>query len=94
MATPKEDFYDKKIAPLMKQVIALSKEAKINMAATFALDPNEDDGAVLYCTTIIPVDPKDKEGSMRLKELEAVLYPKPTFMAFAITTASKETTNG
>lgn len=44
-------MYDSKIHPLMKRIIALCKEHKINMVADFSLgyDPAADE--TLFCTT-------------------------------------------
>lgn len=84
----KEEFYDEKISPLMAQIIDLVKEANINMAATFALDPNED-GEVLFCSTVLPLDEADEDGMKRIRECSAVMYPKPTFMAFTIHSGGK-----
>lgn len=78
----KESAYDEHIAPLMKQVIALCKEHKINMAATFALDPNED-GDTLFCTTVLhDVDPDDAPGIERMRECRRVMYPQAKVWAF------------
>jgi hypothetical protein len=83
---PKESVYDAHITPLMTQVIALCKEHKINMAAQFALDPN-DEGRVLFCTTCLPnVDTGDAEGAARMRALGAVMLPSPVITAFAIIT--------
>jgi hypothetical protein len=40
--------YDEQIAPLLTQIIAICKEHKIPMAATFEYAPGD------YCTTVIP----------------------------------------
>lgn len=84
MTGPKEIAYDEQIAPLMAQIIALCKEHKINMAAQFALDANEDDGEPLFCTTCLPVDKKDEIGHERIVKLGRVMKPSPQFAAFTI----------
>lgn len=84
MTASKESLYDERIAPLVSQIIALCKEAKINMAMTFALDHDED-GEPLYCTTVLHnVDPDDAPGIERMLELRRVMYPRPYFAAFTI----------
>lgn len=85
----KEAIYDEHISPLMAQIIALCKEHKINMAAQFALDPNEED-RTLFCTTCLQnVDPDDTEGTERMLKLRAVMYPpEPCFAAFTIFSGS------
>lgn len=85
----KEQAYDEHISPLMTKVIALCKEHKINMAATFALDHNED-GEPLYCTTVLhDVDKDDAPGINRMQECRRVMYPKPFFAAFTIVGGAK-----
>lgn len=77
----KEQHYDDLISPLMAQVIALCKEHKINMAATFALDHN-DEGQPLYCTTILDADKADEPGMKRIRGCRAVMYPQAKVYAF------------
>lgn len=80
----KEDAYDEHVSPLMAQVIALCKEHKINMAATFALDHN-DEGQPLYCTTILhDVDADDAPGIERMRQCRRVMYPQPSVMAITV----------
>ena len=88
MSAPKEPFYDERISPLMIQIIALCKEAKINMAAQFSLGHDEDHESTLFCTTVLPdVDKDDEEGAERMSKLRRVMYPpSPMFAAFTITT--------
>jgi hypothetical protein len=66
---PKEVFYDNKIMPLMTQLIALCKEAKINFAASFSV-PDEE--GALFVDSIIPADPEDLDGMKRLSECNAL----------------------
>lgn len=54
----REAIYDREIAPLMSRIIAIVKEAKIPMFATFAL-PEDDETSGdcnLMCSTTIPFD--------------------------------------
>ena len=68
-ATPKEKAYDTQISPLVAQVIALCREHKINMFATFALDRDDSDD-VLACTTAQPQnDPDDDKGAHMVEDL-------------------------
>ena len=80
----KETAYDEHISPLMTKIIALCKEHKINMAATFALDHREDDGQPLYCTTILIPDQDDEPGAKRMRECRRTMYPQPSLLAFTI----------
>lgn len=88
---PKERAYDDLVSPMMAQVIALCKEHKINMAAQFALDPNEE-GNALFCTTCLhDVDPDDEDGKERMGKLRAIMFPpSPYFAAFTIVTSKAD----
>jgi len=88
--TPKEAIYDEHISPLMAQIIALCKEHKINMAATFSLGLDPEEGENLFCTSILPADEEDEEGHKRVNECRATMYPQPEFSAFTITTHKAE----
>lgn len=84
-----EAAYDEKIAPLMKQIIAICKEHGIPMFATFVYGP---DG---FCTTSLPVDhfykgAKDSaEHRALLAAYNAVCGNRGRFAAFTITTAPR-----
>lgn len=52
MGLNKEEIYDEKISPLMKEIIGLCKAHGIAMIASFALPTEEDTG--LCCTTCLP----------------------------------------
>jgi hypothetical protein len=54
----KEQVYDEQIAPLMDQVIAICRDRKIAMLATFAIPTEEDND--LSCTTHLP----DESGKL------------------------------
>ena len=83
---PKEAAYDDLVSPLMAQIIALCKEHKINMAATFALGPAADseNGDPLYCTTVLDVDKSEPKEIERILQCRRVMYPRASFMAFTI----------
>lgn len=86
MSGPKEAAYDERINPLMAQIIAICKEQKINMAATFILDPDpEADGDPIACTTVLAIDQSDPIGFRRAKECERVMYGRGQLAAFTIT---------
>lgn len=51
----KEDIYDEKIAPLMKQIISICKEHTIPMVADFQYANSEEFGPG-YCTTTLPFE--------------------------------------
>jgi len=74
-----EDVYDEKIAPLMKQVIAICKEAGIPMFASFLYAP---DG---FCTTNIP-GPKGDEASGKLHRCCELVYQPAHSSTLSITT--------
>lgn len=78
----KEQIYDEKINPLMAQIIAICKENKIAMVASFGIETPEDEG--LHCTTALTTD--EFNPSDNLRDAVKVLYRKPQFAAFAITT--------
>lgn len=85
-AADKEPIYDSQISPLMKRIIDICKESRINFAACFSLghDPSVDQ--TMFCTTVIDdIDPEDIEGVKRMKEIRAAMYPPaPKLYAFTI----------
>jgi hypothetical protein len=89
VSAPKEAFYDEKIAPLMGKIIALCKEAKINMVADFSLGYDDETEDTLFCTTAMPrLDPTDEHGMEKMSEAYELLRPnRPMFDAFTITTS-------
>ena len=81
---PLEEAYDNHISPLMAMIIALCKEHKINMVASFQLDHEEgyDEDDPLMCSTVLM-----HEGEYvcsKLKGCRNVLYPSPVYTAFSI----------
>ena len=60
---PKENAYDEHIAPLMTRIIATCQEHSIPVVAQFQLDPDEDTGEPMFCTTIITTE--DAHPSIR-----------------------------
>lgn len=91
MSTKREADYDEHISPLMEKIIALCKEHKIPLIASFDIsgEDDEQDGAdTLRCTTCVhgadwPADPTF------IKALSVLKPPAPSFMAFTITTVPK-----
>jgi hypothetical protein len=49
----KEEIYDKKISPLMAEIIKICKDNNVAMFASFALKPETDESESLYCSTKI-----------------------------------------
>lgn len=85
MSGPKEQIYDEQISPLMGQIIAICKAHRINMAASFSLDFNEEEDSPLRCTTALAVDMSDEDGFKMVNEAERLFMPRPLFAAFTIT---------
>jgi hypothetical protein len=71
----KEQIYDERIAPLMKQIIATCKEYKIAFLADFSLDDD------LHCTS---ADLRDDHEPAE-NQLKAFELLKPKAPPFAIT---------
>jgi len=69
----KEEIYDKKINPLMAQIIAICKEHKIAMVASFAIGHEGRDG--LMCSTFMTTD-EFRPSSEQLRAV-AILRPRP-----------------
>jgi hypothetical protein len=87
MSAPKEPFYDERISPLMAQIIALCKEAGINMAAQFSLGHDKETDQTMFCTTVLhDLDRDDEIGVKRMREIRRVMY-QPQVVAFTIVTA-------
>jgi hypothetical protein len=49
----KEDLYDEKIFPLMKQIIDICKQEKLPMTAQFYLKEKWDDGEPMYSSSVV-----------------------------------------
>ena len=81
----KEQVYDEQVFPLMERVIAICKEHKINMAATFSLGLDAD-GDPLMCSTVLPIDEEDEAGRRICGNARRVFYGEGTLTAFTITT--------
>jgi hypothetical protein len=80
----KEAAYDEHVSPLMTKIIALCKEHKINMAAQFALDHDENDEPLMCTTVLHNVDPDDERGVERMQQLRRVMYPRSPLVALTI----------
>jgi len=79
-----ESIYDEKISPLMVQIIAISREHKIPMFASFAYS-NDDENGHGFCTTHLHYDGRRPEP---LARANAAVRSRHDFAAFAI--AGKE----
>jgi hypothetical protein len=88
--TPKETIYDAEISPLMGQIIAICKQHKINMAATFSLDFDQGLDETLFCTTILPVDRADTDGYQAMQECRRVMELPASVYAMTITTMKSD----
>jgi hypothetical protein len=75
MSGPRETIYDEQISPLMTQIIAICKENKIPVVASFELDieeghpPNDP----LMCTTSLLFE--GEVHSKSLPKMHAAAYP-------------------
>jgi hypothetical protein len=80
----KEETYDEKIAPLMKEIIATCKEHKIALLANFSLNGEENDND-LQCTTAL-LEPEYDPTPEQLQAL-ALFYPNrrpPAHVRFTV----------
>ena len=77
---PREIAYDENISPLMAQIIALCKEHKIPMVATFELDQKDDQDAddPLMCSTFL-LDPEWGVRGKRTLAAYRAVRPEPGF---------------
>lgn len=80
----KESAYDEHVSPLMAQIIALAKEHRINMFATFSLRPCEDDEPQMCTTSVAPDREGDPEGDAIVRRCVAVVRPQPQLLAITI----------
>jgi|GEM_PF-2022892 len=74
----KESVYDERISPLMTEILKVCKEHGINMAATFSLDPCQDEesesyGEPLLCTSVLAVDEADAAGFALVNNVRRVV---------------------
>lgn len=81
---PLERAYDAEIAPLMTQIIAACKRAKIPVVAGFQLDFKEDEDQHLTCTTF--VHGPDWKPNDEMFEANRALNPPPLFARHTIIT--------
>lgn len=79
-----EQTYDERIDPLMKQIIAICKEAQLPMVATFQIYDPEIGEESLYCTTSLLFD----RGDDRMQRCDQAVRPSKT-VALAETVETK-----
>lgn len=79
----KEKFYDEKVAPLMKEIIAICKEHKIAMVASFAI-PNDEDPELL-CTTALLAKRFEPVPEEFIKFYDSIYSNRGTFVAITVT---------
>ena len=82
--TAKEEIYDNQISPIMRQILAICQEHKIAVLAEFCLGYDEDADDELCCTSALLTE--DHEPTERILKAFDLLKPRPSFIAFAITT--------
>ena len=82
--TNKEKLYDDHISGLMDQIIAACREHKINVAAQFSLGFDDDQGEMLYCTTVMTPDQSDVDGVAQIMRVRRTMVANHD--SFAITT--------
>jgi len=75
----KEEIYDEKIAPLMKEVIKVCKEEGINFLAHFYLAEETEEENHLHCTTYIPGEKEHDKLKDALKLVRGKGYFTPHF---------------
>lgn len=73
MTVTKEEIYDAQINPLMAQIIAICKEHKIPVLASFTLDFDEG----LHCTTALLEDEYEPADSL-VEASRVLLTRKPS----------------
>ncbi|MGG0754146.1 hypothetical protein [Brevibacillus laterosporus] len=78
----KENIYDEKISPLMRQILEICKQEDIPMIASFKLKDETEEHGELFCTShILP----KTHAPEKYVEFRNKIYAKPSFMALAIT---------
>ena len=80
-----EAIYDAQISPLMEQIIAICKEHRIPMLATFQYKQStpEGDGESGWCTSRIPFAGEDPRIS---EACDVMVRTAPSFLAMTIST--------
>jgi hypothetical protein len=78
-----ESAYDEKIAPLMKQIIAICKEHRIPLIASFQYQTTDEHGDA-YCTTTLPFD--GRTGEKLTRAMSVMRVERPIVLAETITT--------
>lgn len=68
-----ESVYDERIAPLMSQIIAVCKEHKLPMLATFQYQRTEENGEG-FCTTSLPFS--ERGTAEKLTQAMNVMAPR------------------
>lgn len=86
-----EAAYDERIAPLMSQIIAICKERRIPMFASFAYAASPEEG-VAHCTTNLPFDGRRVDSYVTA--YRAVYAARPVTLAMTIVGARKEDGHG
>ncbi len=79
----REEIYDDKIFPLMKQIIDVCKEHDIPLVASFQLNDDRLEGDMFACTTAVL--PKDTHANLKNAHRE-IRRADVAFAAITITT--------
>jgi hypothetical protein len=77
----KEQIYDAHIAPLMSQILAICKEHKIAMLASFAIPSDYDDD--LCCSSALTTDEYDPPDAFR-RAVACLYQPQPPPMHLTV----------
>jgi hypothetical protein len=85
----KEEIYDSQISPLMRQIIAITREHGIAMIASFDIahdgeGPNGEDCSALLCTTYLPDG--DNETNQHFSQAASLLQRRGRAPGMMITT--------
>lgn len=78
-----EQVYDEKIAPLMTQIIAICKEHRIPVVASFAYARNADEDDTALCTTVLPFEGREVDSFV--EAARAVYRRRSGIVALTIT---------
>ena len=79
----KEKIYDEKVAPLMKEVIAICKEHNIAWVASFAI-PNDEDPDLICTTALLTKENKPYPDEYR-QFYDALYGRNVSFAAITVT---------
>lgn len=73
MNGPKEDAYDEGISPLVREILRICRERRINVAMYFALDSVGEGTGIVQCRTVTMNDTEDLVGCSTLVEIHKAI---------------------